>query len=393
MSWPVESLGDLCHIEIGRTPARNQARYWGAGSPWLSIADMNGKKHVSTTKEQITTEAVRECRCRQVQPGTVLMSFKLSLGKVAMAACPIYTNEAIAALPIKNAAKLCPEYLYWALQQIDFTLGQDRAAKGLTLNKPKLAALKIPVPPLEEQRRIAAMLDKAEELCAKRHAAIALLDQLPQAIFLEMFGDPTTNPMGWQKLPFREIANTRLGKMLDQKKQSAEAPLPYLGNANVQWFRFDLRNVPRMTFSDKERSILQLAPGDVLICEGGEPGRSAVWTGELEECYFQKAIHRARVDQRKVLPQFVAHCLFNLVIGGGLKDHVTVATIAHLTGEKLATLPFLLPPIDLQHRFETRVEAIQRAKAAHQSAMTKFDELFTALQARAFTAGDLRSHG
>lgn len=253
-----------------------------------------------------------------------------------------------------------------------------------TVSKDLLLSLAIPLPPLDEQRRIAAILDQAEELRAKRRAAIDLLDQLPQLTFLEMFGDPATNPMDWPKMPLCKLANTRLGKMLDKKKQSTETPLPYLGNANVQWFRFDLRNVQRMTFNDKERSILRLAPGDVLICEGGEPGRCAVWAGELQECYFQKAIHRARVDESKVLPQFLAHCLFNLAIRGGLKDYVTVATIAHLTGEKLATLPFPLPPIDVQRSFAVRVEAIQRAKAVHQSALAELDTLFVSLQSRAF---------
>jgi type I restriction enzyme, S subunit len=256
--------------------------------------------------------------------------------------------------------------------------GQQRVPKAF------LESLEIPVPPLDEQRRIVGILDKAEELRAKRRTAIALLDQLPQAIFLEMFGDPAHNPKGWPRFPFQELADRRLGKMLDKKKQSGEEPLPYLGNANVQWFRFELKNLQRMTFTERERSLLRLEPGDVLICEGGEPGRCAVWTGELQGCYFQKAIHRARVDRSKLEPEYVVHCLYALTQHDGLKDYVTVATIAHLTGEKLDILPFPVPPINLQRRFAARVEKIRHSKAIEESALAQSDALFASLQHRAF---------
>lgn len=381
MSWPVESLGDLCHIEIGRTPARNQARYWGAGSPWLSIADMNGKKHVSTTKEQITTEAVRECRCRQVQPGTVLMSFKLSLGKVAMAACPIYTNEAIAALPIKNAAKLCPEYLYWALQQIDFTLGQDRAAKGLTLNKPKLAALKIPVPPLEEQRRIAAMLDKAEELCAKRHAAIALLDQLPQAIFLEMFGDPATNPRGWPLERLGAVARTTSGGTPNRKIDA------YYGGT-IPWVKSGELHQGTVTRTEehiteealRNSSAKLMPPGTILVAMyGATVGAIAELGIEASTNQAVCCIQPGKRLSGTYLKAFL-HCqtvrLLSQRVGGAQPN---------LSQDLIRSLEVLLPPLELQNGFAERIEAIHRAKSAHQSALAELDALFASLQWRVFS--------
>lgn len=278
---------------------------------------------------------------------------------------------------------------HW-LQSREFRIQITKLVTGsaqLNFGPSHLKAIKINLPSLEEQQRIAAILDQAEELRAKRRAAIALLDQLPQAIFLEMFGDPVTNPMGWPKVQFSELATTRLGKMLDKKKQSSETPLPYLGNSNVQWFRFDTRVVQTMTFTEKERALLRLEPGDLLICEGGEPGRCAVWSGEIGECYFQKALHRARADRTKAIPHFLASCIFNLATRGGLKDHVTVATIAHLTGEKLATLQLPLPPLELQCEFKNRIEAIHRSKATHQFALAELDALFASLQNKAFDGG------
>src|SRR6185436_1585821 len=128
-----------------------------------------------------------------------------------------------------------------------------------------------------------------------------------------------------------------LGKMLDQKQQTGELRRPYLRNANVQWFRFDLRDVLQMDFDDDDRRILRLQPGDLLICEGGEPGRAAVWQGEIEECYFQKALHRARPNRRLATSDYLAW-MFWFLVQRGLLSGVTSATIAHLTGEKLAVL-------------------------------------------------------
>src|SRR5437016_11790708 len=106
--WKSMRLGELCSINIGRTPARNRPEFWGPGHRWLSIADMNQGRSLRTSKEFITNTAIRECNCKAVDVGTVLMSFKLSIGKVGIAEVPLYTNEAIAALPILDGQPLRP---------------------------------------------------------------------------------------------------------------------------------------------------------------------------------------------------------------------------------------------------------------------------------------------
>lgn len=197
MTWPVRKLEDLCDIEIGKTPARSNTEYWSGGTlPWLTISDMNQGRFLTTTKECVTHEGVEAAPMKLVQPGTLLLSFKLSIGKVGFASIPLFTNEAIAALTNMDKG-LDSGYMYWALQAIDLLENVDKAAKGKTLNKAKLKQLKIPLPPLPEQRRIAAILDKADALHIKRREAIAKLDQLLQSVFLDMFGDPVTNPKGW----------------------------------------------------------------------------------------------------------------------------------------------------------------------------------------------------
>lgn len=243
--------------------------------------------------------------------------------------------------------------------------------------------IKIPLPSLPEQRRIAEILDKADALRAKRRSALAQLDTLTQSIFLDMFGDPATNPKGWRREQFGEVCDSRLGKMLDTKQQTGQHRRPYLRNANVQWFRFDLNEVLQMDFDEDDRKVLRLKPGDLLICEGGEPGRAAVWHGEIEECYFQKALHRARPNPQLASSDYLAWLLWFLAQRGVLSG-VTSATIAHLTAEKLAVLPAMLPPIDLQLEFTRRLKGVNHVRRTCRAAQTILDRAFSALQQSAF---------
>ena len=111
----------------------------------------------------------------------------------------------------------------------------------------------------------------------------------------------------WSLIPFDDVAPSRLGKMLDGKKQTGKHARPYLRNENVQWGRFDLTDVSTMDFDEGDREEFALTPGDLIICEGGEPGRCAIWRGEIKECYFQKALHRARPVPSKAIPEYLLY--------------------------------------------------------------------------------------
>ena len=165
--WPVKTLGDICRIEMGRTPSRGDSRGWDkefkTSNHWASIADLTACSGsvLTSTKERISDFAAETTRV--VPAGTLMMSFKLSIGKLAFAGCDLYTNEAIAAFHLPENADVDPAFLYRALSVIDWsalTKGSEKV-KGATMNKAKLNLLKIPVPPLDEQKRLVALLDAA----------------------------------------------------------------------------------------------------------------------------------------------------------------------------------------------------------------------------------------
>ncbi|HCR3447333.1 TPA: restriction endonuclease subunit S [Citrobacter werkmanii] len=222
MSWPMVNLSDVCEINIGKTPSRSNSRYWGKGHRWLSIADMNQGKWISNTKEQITDLAIKESGIKKVPANTVLFSFKLSIGKVCLSETDIYTNEAIAALPIKNKNKLDTIYLSHVMKSLVFSDMTDNAVMGATLNKKKLATVRIPLPSIEEQKRIAAILDKADGISKKRDHAIKLVDDFLRSTFLEMFGDPVKNPKGWRRMKFSAVGSLDRGKSKHRPRNAPE---------------------------------------------------------------------------------------------------------------------------------------------------------------------------
>lgn len=156
--WPMVKLGEVCSISIGKTPARKEPRYWGEGLPWLSIKDMNQGSLILKTTESISKIALDELKITPYSVGTVLFSFKLSIGKVGITAVPLFTNEAIAAIEPKEQEALNKYYLMEVLREVGKTVEGNAAVMGVTLNKKSLAKLTIPLPPLGEQKRIAEIL-------------------------------------------------------------------------------------------------------------------------------------------------------------------------------------------------------------------------------------------
>lgn len=154
-----------------------------------------------------------------------------------------------------------------------------------------------------------------------------------------------------------DIVAIQLGKMLSPASKTGLRPMPYLRNANVQWDRFDLTDVHEMDFDIREEQKFLLKPGDVLVCEGGEPGRAAVWTGAIDPCLYQKALHRLRPISDAVDPQYLVYRLWHAAHRGELGDGQAKSTIAHLPAVRLAELLVRIPKIGEQRRIAARLTA------------------------------------
>ena len=176
-------ISKVINIELGKTPSRNNADYWNGENTWITIADMT-QKYIEESKEKITDIAIKNTKIKKVPQNTVIMSFKLSIGKRAITKAEVYTNEAIAAFHIKDLKSLIPEYLYYALESVDFLRYTDKAVKGKTLNKEKLKKIKIPISSLSIQLKIYKILNKIKKIIENKRKQIILFDELIKSRFL-----------------------------------------------------------------------------------------------------------------------------------------------------------------------------------------------------------------
>ena len=195
----------------------------------------------------------------------------------------------------------------------------------------------------------------------------AVIDQaqiVKRGLMQELFtpGSPTvTGPSEWSEEHLGSLFTLQLGKMLNKKARTTLPRFPYLANKDVQWGKLDLSNLRKMHFNHKDREKYRLLPDDLLVCEGGEVGRTAIWTGK-SDCYFQNAVHRLRVrDSARVEPHFILHFM-RFAAASGMFTHLTgQSTIAHLTKEKLSLLKVNLPTLPEQRKIAAILSSVDNA--------------------------------
>ena len=221
-NYPMVKLGDDFILQMGKTPSRSNVDYWHGDISWVSIADIgSAKKFISNTKERISKKAINETGIKIVPQNTLIMSFKLSIGKTAITAKPIYTNEAIMAFIPKREQEYDISYLYHLFSNKDWSIGSNNAVMGTTLNKTTLSITKIPKPPLSIQKEISLCLDKIENLISKCKEQLSKLDKLAKSRFIEMFGDVIRNDKNWKVKKWKDVLEIKNGKsqkdVIDEK--------------------------------------------------------------------------------------------------------------------------------------------------------------------------------
>lgn len=307
--WKETKLGDHCRVDIGGTPSRDKPQFWSNerdGHPWVSIADLKTPL-VNRTKEFISDLGIANSNVKPVPRGTVMMSFKLTIGRTAIAGRDLFTNEAIAAFDPSD--DLDNGFLFYALPHAAEGAETDQAIKGATLNKAKLRDLSILLPPLNEQRRIAEVLRSVDNQidltrrtlaatsAAKNAALIAILqsNSWPDVRVGDLLA-PTQTPM--RSGPF--------GSAL-LKSELAENGIPLLGIDNVQIERF----IPeyRRFISDakyQELARYTVFPNDVMVTIMGTVGRCCVVPQSIGCAISSKHVWTLTLDEQKYSPAFLA---------------------------------------------------------------------------------------
>lgn len=249
-----------------------------------------------------------------------------------------------------------------------------------------LAELVVPLPPLPEQRRIAAILDQAETLRTQRRAALAELDSLTQSIFLDMFGDSRANPKAWQTQGI-ETACELIVDCVNRTAPVVEEVTPYkmIRTTNVKAGKVNLSSVRCVTLATFKIWNRRATPkrGDVLLTREAPLGEAGILDSD-DNVFLGQRLMLYRPDQRRMTSEYLLHSFLSPFLQDQFDRHGSGSTVKHLPLPACRAFELRVPPLPLQQTFATRIQAIEALKAAHRAALAELDALFAALQQRAF---------
>ena len=382
-------LGDVANISAGGTPSRGKSEYWDNGTiPWVKIGDIHGK-YVTDTEEKITVEGLKNSSAKIFPKGTILFSIFATLGDVGILEIEAATNQAIAGLQFDGCVDT--NYAYYYLSSLKTVVERKgRGAAQQNINQKILKNLEIPLPPLEEQKRIAAALDKMSSVIAKRKRQIALLDEAAKSLFVEMFGDPVENPMGWEEVSLSKCLNSiENGKsfVCDSEKRKGTAPAVLKLSAATYGYYQPEENKAIISESQFIAKA-EVHAGDLLFTRKNTPelvGMCAYVFSTPEKLMMPDLIFRLNTNShcnKLFLWMLINHDLFREKIrclaSGSAKS------MSNISKKSLNNLEIPLPPLDLQNLFAARIEALEAQRASCERGLKQMETAFAAMMQEYF---------
>lgn len=399
MNWPLVSLSTaLDRIDAGRSPKAQGRPALGDEFGVLKLSAISWGQFAPQENKALLPDD-KPNGCPTVGAGDLLMSRANTaelVGAVVLVERDypnlLLSDKTLRLIPKPGIAHA--SFLLYALRTPMARRHIEQAATGTSfsmrnISQERIAATPIPLPPLCEQRRIAEILDKADALRAKRRAALDQLDSLTQAIFIDMFGDPLTNPKKWVMVRIGDVADVQGGLQVTSARKSHPHEVPYLRVANVYRGFLDLHEIKRIRATTGEIARTTLAQDDFLMVEGhGNPleiGRGALWDGSIHGCVHQNHLIRVRFDKIKVVPLFAAEYLNS----EGGRRHIlragnTTSGLNTISVSDVRSTPLAIPPLALQRDFVGRVSKVEKLNKAFRQSVARLDALFASLQHRAF---------
>lgn len=392
--WKNVRLGEISSIVTGQSPPGDTYNAGGYGEPLINGPAEFGEIH--PVPVQWTTASTKVCK-----QGDILFCVRgNTTGRMNSADQEYCIGRGIAAISgIQGNSDT--SFIRYVLEQHQPTIYNIAVGGGSTfpnISGWQLADLAVAFPPLSEQRAIALALRTVQAAIETRRRELELERERKAALMQHLFthgtrGEKTKQtdigemPEGWEVVRLERIFETQLGKMLSQKARTGQTSKPYLRNANVQWGAVNLADVFQMDFDEKETKKFRLRYGDILVCEGGEVGRTAIWRDELTECYFQKAVHRLRAKNHDMIAEFFLYWMEQSFLYSSIYGIAgTQTTIAHLPQEKLQAMNIPKPSLEDQQTIGRTLAACDTKATALEHEIERLEELFRAMLEELMTA-------
>ena len=380
-------LDELFDLQMGKTPARKNPEYWNVDeNKWISIADLSKcGKYINATKESISNKAVSESGIMQIPKNTVIMSFKLSIGKTAITSEPMYSNEAIISFRDKHVVEIMPEYLYYLILSKDWNAGTNKAVMGKTLNKATLSKVTVNIHNIVQQHKIVETLDKVNNVVMSRQQQLKKLDELVKSQFMELFGDPVTNTQGREVRPFKDF-------MLDIRYGTSQPPIfnefgefKFIRATNIKAGRIIENGMLRISADEAAKIEKCRLNGNeiIIVRSGANTGDTCVVTDEYRDQYAGYDII-ITLNLEIANPVFFNELMNTHYMQAIIKPLTVRSAQPHINSEQVQNLPMLVVPLQEQEQFAAFVEQTDKSKFVIQQALDKAQLLFDSLMQKYF---------
>lgn len=381
-------LSEIADIVMGQSPGAETYCDLEDGIPFLQGCSEFGGFHPRP-----------EIGCnpplRVGRAGSVLISVRAPVGTMNFADQDYCIGRGLAAIYPKNGKSNRVFIKYAVENNLDFLYRRSQGSTFLAVSSADIKGIPLPNFTLIHQQKIATILTAIDTAIEKTEALIEKYRQIKAGLMHDLFTRgvlpngqlrPSFEqapelyketkigwiPNEWQVERIGELFDIQLGKMLSQKSKTGKYSAYYLGNKNVQWGNVDINNLESMDFLPNEREKFSLKKDDLLVCEGGDVGRTSIWKMEIDNCYYQKAVHRLRPKLEVISPKFMFYFMWYTKSSGGFSDFTSQTSIAHLTQEKLSKVPTFLPTKDEQLLLVKKLDSIESLLTAEENKLNKF---------------------
>ncbi|WP_404391390.1 restriction endonuclease subunit S [Pseudoalteromonas phenolica] len=388
MSWPVVKFGEVATIVTGSTPKKVEGNYDG-DIPFVTPGDLGAHAEISYSNSTVTEQGAKSGRL--LPKGAVLVCcIGATIGKVGIADCELITNQQINSL-VFDESKVFPKFGYYFCTSIKpLLIARSSSTTMPIVNKSNFSKFEMPLPPLDEQKRIAAILDKADSVRRKRQQAIDLADDFLRSVFLEMFGDPVTNPKGWEVKPLSELIDKgdKLNYGVVQPGDNVDDGVPLIRSGDLGDTGTDLNKIRKVsTLIDEKHKKSRLKGNEILIACVGSIGKVG-WVNEsMIGWNIARAVTRIPLSN-DVNREYVYRYLQSPVIQGYFQRETRAVAQPTLNVGLIGKTPIALPPLELQEEFLKIFSNVVSIKRKYSENGTRDSELFNVISQKAF-AGEL----
>ena len=382
-------LGEICEIVSGSTPKTDVAEYWDGTEKWITPAELNDESYIIYDSVRKLTElGVKKTGLTPFPEGTVILSSRAPIGKVAIAGCEMCCNQGFKNLICSDIIN--NRYLYWFLKGNTAYLNSlGRGATFKEISKQIVASIEINVPSQAEQLAAVEQLEKVTDVIRSRRAQLQKLDELVKARFVEMFGAYPLNPMGWKKGTIRDVvADVRYGS---SRPAVDGGKYPYLRMNNITYGgELDLSDVKRIDVPENELEKCTVRRGDVLFNRTNSKelvGKTCVYDRD-EMMVLAGFVIRVRVNDL-VLPEFLSAFLNTEFSKRPLLGMCKAAIgQANINAQEMQSIGIYIPPIELQKEFVQFKNQTDKSKLAIEQSLGKLKTLRKSLMQEYYGQGE-----